>query len=179
MQREVPRWPFTLDQDKAVESVLYLIPKLREPTLHSVSKVLYHADKSHLSRYGRPVTGDWYVAMKFGPVPSATYDLMKALRGDSDFPITDRARSAFQVVDDYKLIASRQADESVLSRSERDALTDAAAQHGRKTFNELTEESHGPAWEAADDSGMIRLESMLLEIDNRDELRDHFLEDAD
>jgi uncharacterized phage-associated protein len=167
------RWPFTLDADKAVEALLYVSQRVRCPTLHSLSKVLYHADKLHLSRYGRPITGDHYVAMKHGPVPSAMYDILKTIRGDSKLPLPPGAQDALSVQNGYEVIPRRDADMRVLSASERQCLDASAAEHGAKSFTQLTEDSHGPAWQAADENDVIVLESLLLEIDNRDELIAH------
>lgn len=174
----LPRWPFVLDTDKAVESVLYIIPQIANKTLHCIAKVLFHADKMHLSRYGRPISGDWYAAMKYGPVPSATYNILKTRRGDEQHPIPDRAL-AIEVVDRDTVRATRGADLSVLSESERECLKQSAESHGHKTFFKRTRESHGPAWKAADFNGMIQLEHMLLEVDNAEKLRAYFApEDA-
>ncbi len=35
-------------------------------------KLIFLADKLHLRKYGRPIVGDSYLAMKFGPVGSQT-----------------------------------------------------------------------------------------------------------
>ncbi|MFB3902421.1 MAG: Panacea domain-containing protein [Acidobacteriota bacterium] len=43
------------------------------------AKLLYFADKYHLTRYGRPVIGDQYVKMEYGPVPSKALDWMNDL----------------------------------------------------------------------------------------------------
>lgn len=169
----VPRWPFTLDTDKAIEAVLYVAARIKNPTLHSISKVLFHADKAHLSRYGRPISGDRYVAMKHGPVPSATYDILKAVRDRSAFPLPERAQGALEV-QGYVVRPMRPADEAVLSFSEVECLTESASLHGAKPFGRLTAESHGAAWEAADENDDIVLEHLLLEIENCDELRQHF-----
>lgn len=174
----LPRWPFALDTDKVVEAVVFIAARIPDPTLHSVSKVLFHADKMHLSRFGRPISGDRYIAMKHGPVPSAAYDILKILRGaDSFFPLPERARGAIGV-DDYSVRALRAADEAVLSVSERECLEVSAQEHGAKSFKQRSAESHGPAWKAADPNGLIELESLLLEIDNRDELREHLIDDG-
>lgn len=170
--RRLPRWPFTLDADKAIEAALFVAHRVGAPTLHAISKVLYHADKAHLARYGRPISGDRYIAMKHGPVPSATYDIFKTLRGDADFPLPERARTAM-AVEDFTVRPLRAPDESVLSPSEQDCLAAAAAEHGSKTFNQRTAESHGAAWRAAGENDLIMLEHLLLEIENRDELRAH------
>jgi uncharacterized phage-associated protein len=170
---QLPRWPFALDTDKAVEAVLFVAARIQKPSFHSISKVLFHADKAHLSRYGRPISGDHYVAMKHGPVPSATYDILKTLRGESAFPLPERALGALDV-QGYSVRALRQADEGVLSKSDIECLTESAREHGAKSFGQRSEESHGPAWQAADENDMIVLENLLLEIENRDELRQHF-----
>lgn len=169
----LPRWPFALDTDKAVEAVLYVAARIQKPSLHSISKVLFHADKAHLSRYGRPISGDRYIAMKHGPVPSATYDILKAIRDQSRFPLPERAHGALEV-EGYSVRPLRPADETVLSPSDIQCLTESARVHGAKPFSRLTAESHGAAWEAADENDDIVLENLLLEIDNREELRQHF-----
>jgi uncharacterized phage-associated protein len=70
-----------LDADKALEVVIYVSTKT--DNLFNIVKTIYYADKYHLARYGRLITGDNYIAMGEGPVPSGTYDLIKLVRGDS------------------------------------------------------------------------------------------------
>src|SRR5262249_13738816 len=41
-------------------------------------KLLYLADRNSLLRYNKPITGDRYVAMKYGPVLSTVFELLKA-----------------------------------------------------------------------------------------------------
>ena len=60
---------FTSNFDQAaLAAVLYVAHRLPHSTLHTLSKVLYFADRKHLERYGRFIFGDTYIAMKFGPV---------------------------------------------------------------------------------------------------------------
>lgn len=70
-----------LDAEKALEVVIYISGKTNN--LFNIVKALYYADKFHLERYGRLITGDFYVAMGDGPVPSGAYDLIKLVRGDA------------------------------------------------------------------------------------------------
>ncbi len=44
-------------------------------------KLLYIADRELLAEAGRPLTGAIPVAMKYGPVPSSVYDLIKGVAG--------------------------------------------------------------------------------------------------
>jgi uncharacterized phage-associated protein len=46
-------------------------------------KLLYLADRESLRRFGKPITYDRYVAMKFGPVLSEVYDLIKGQHVDA------------------------------------------------------------------------------------------------
>lgn len=46
-------------------------------TQYDIVKTVFLADKTHLNKYGRPITYDQYVAMYHGPVPSCTYDFLK------------------------------------------------------------------------------------------------------
>jgi hypothetical protein len=170
----LPRWPFTLDRAKAVESVLFVANRHKGPTLHSVSKILFHADKLHLSRYGRPISGDWYVRMPDGPVPSATYDILKTIRGDAKIPVQLPKRAdALRVRGQYSIVVLRDADKSVLSPSELECLAESVEEHGGKTFSQRVDDSHGPAWQASKPNDLIPIENLLLEIENRDELRDY------
>ena len=62
---------------KIRESVLFLLNSAAGGLdQYKIAKAIFLADVSHLNRYGRPITYDNYVAMKFGPVPSKTYELL-------------------------------------------------------------------------------------------------------
>ncbi len=72
--------PFVFDEDVAIEVILYIANRVPHPTFHLIFKIMYFADKAHLERYGRFICGDSYVAMRNGPVPSVTYDMLKGIR---------------------------------------------------------------------------------------------------
>lgn len=62
---------------KIRESVLFLLNSASSDLdQYKIAKAIFLADVRHLNQYGRPVTYDNYVAMKFGPVPSKTYELL-------------------------------------------------------------------------------------------------------
>lgn len=120
-----------------------MLPEIGQPTLHSVSKVLYQADRLHVMRYGRPVTGDHYVAMRHGPVPSGTYDVLKALRGDHvPIQLPEGIENALVVANGYSIGARRSANLDYLSVSDQECLAEAATHHGHKSFGQLTNDSH-------------------------------------
>lgn len=75
------------DKEKILESIVYLINRRNEKagvqplSQYDIVKAIFLADRSHLNKYGRPVTFDNYVAMEHGPVPTVTYDTLKPASG--------------------------------------------------------------------------------------------------
>src|SRR5437899_12988053 len=68
---------FTFDVEKASAALLYLASRdLPAFDKGKACKLLFLADKLHLVRYGRPITGDHYWALEHGPVPSTVLNLI-------------------------------------------------------------------------------------------------------
>src|SRR5437899_249948 len=88
---------FRFDPEKALQAILFVAHRIPEASFHQISKIIYFADKAHLQKYGRLICGDSYVAMKHGPVPSAIYDILKAVRGDGFCEYVEQAQNAFEV----------------------------------------------------------------------------------
>lgn len=155
---------FNFNKEKSLETVLYLINRLEKATLHSIFKLMYFADTLHLARYGRFITGDSYVAMEYGPVPSATYDMSK--NPPMDFSVQG-----------YHLFAKRDAQLECFSESDLICLNHILAQYGSKSFGELTDASHDEAWQATPDNTRISIEAiakMLKDEDLLDYLQNHY-----
>ena len=74
---------FEFQPEKSLAVTSYLASRSGE-TMYTILKMVYVADRAHLERYGRPITGDNFIAMKEGACPSKIYDSMKALRGDKN-----------------------------------------------------------------------------------------------
>lgn len=136
--------------DKAINSILYSIKKLGGRTdMHKLCKILYFADQRHLSVYGRSITGDTYIAMQFGPVPSCVDDILKALRGDSFFSSSAEIvslRNYLKFENRYIISALKDPDLDDLSGSDIKCLDYSIDICKDKTFQELTDFSHGLAW---------------------------------
>ncbi len=136
--------------DKAVNALLYALKRLGGKTdMHKLCKILYFADQRHLSVYGRSITGDTYIAMRFGPVPSNVDDILKALRGDSFFSSSkeiDPLHEMMEFENRYIIKAIKEPDMDELSGSDVKCLDYALDLCKNKTFDELTAFSHGLAW---------------------------------
>lgn len=132
------------DSRKAVSAVSYLAEHTGD-TLYILMKMMYLADKVHLDRYGRFISGDWYVAMKKGPVPSQTYDLLTKLRdGTSD---NKAAAEQLRVSSDHHLQAIDRSDYDELSESDIECLDEILAAYKRLGKWAIREMSHDEVWE--------------------------------
>ncbi len=161
--------------DKAIEVLLYVAKRCRN--MYTALKVVYFVDKMHLSRYGRLICGDRYVAMSHGPVPSGLYDIVKFVRGDGAFAMRVPAKEAF-TVRDYDIIPVRDPNPEHLSDSDMECLEWSIGEYGRKTFAELKAISHqDPAFLNADPNDLISTELLAKSLPDGEALCD-YLTDA-
>ena len=102
--------------DKAINAVLYIVKHLKRADFHKVFKILYFSDRNMLSMSGMMITGDTYIAMNDGPVPSNMYDILKSVRGDGYFK--DLANlAAYVAVENWDIVvAKKEPDMGKLSR---------------------------------------------------------------
>jgi uncharacterized phage-associated protein len=161
----------------AVELILYVAKRLQRPTFHSISKVLYFADREHLSRYGSLMTGDTYYAMRHGPVPSAIYNLLKAAAGRRESPIPqdwyELVEGALTVEGGHRVRALREPNLDLVSVSQRSCLDSSIRSNGRLSFDRLAKKSHDAAWKSADQNDIIDLTAIAKTLPNAKEILAH------
>jgi uncharacterized phage-associated protein len=167
------RQRFRFDPDKALNLVLYVAACVKEPTFHTISKVIYFADKLHLERYGRLICGDSYVAMKHGPVPSEIYDMMKDVRGDGFSEHWQTARQAFEVKGKATVVPHQAPDMDVFSDSDVECINESIKIYGHLDFGRLTELSHDEAWQATDGNDIIDIEQIVATFPDGKALLQH------
>jgi uncharacterized phage-associated protein len=130
---------FNLNKEKAIASILYIASKLKnngiEPDLHKIFKILYFAERKHLATYARPITGDNYIAMDNGPVPSSIYDILKY----------SQAKDSFQLLGFY-IEPKQQPDLDEFSDSDLKFIDESINKNQHLSFISLTKKSHGYAW---------------------------------
>jgi len=124
-------------------------------------KLVYFADRYHLRRFGRPVTGDEYLAMPYGPVASGAKDLaeMGDFLGDEE-----RAYGTQFIapVDRFSYRSTTEVAERVLSESDRLALAWAWERFGGADRFELAELTHRyPEWKRHEPALSSRRESRV------------------
>ena len=152
------RIQFRTNIRKALEVILWCAAKRGTVDFHTVLKVLFGADLFHLNTYGRPVVGDTYNALPYGPVPQTTYDLLK--REPLALEALGTPSLPFTVQGGYTVRPGRAPDLSVFSRSDIEALEQGWERFGMLGFSARTNESHQhAAWHNAFEAGRQGMEA--------------------
>lgn len=142
---------FSFDFEATKAALLYLASKsLPQFDKYRAVKLLFLADREHLLRFGRPITGDSYNALPYGPTPSKVLCLLDGLEKvalEGDEPASDEvaelAKSLAVVQDEYSTYrAINQPDLEALSKSDIRVLDHVVEEHGRKSFNDLKTLTH-------------------------------------
>ena len=134
---------FKFKADKVLHSILFILENLGgQSDFHKIFKILYFADQKHLATYGFPITGDIYIAMEYGPVPSQTYDNLKSVKKEKP----ESAYSAFLDIQNDQVIAKEKADMDELAKSDVAFLLASIEDNKNLSFDELTQKSHQSAW---------------------------------
>jgi uncharacterized phage-associated protein len=166
--------------EQALELVLYLAKHLPRPSFHTISKVLYFADREHLSRYGSLMTGDTYYAMRYGAVPGAIYSLLKAAAGRRESFIppewTELTSGALAVEGTHRVRALREPNLDLISAAQRACLDASIKANGRLSFDRLANKSHDEAWKSADQNEIIELAAIAKTLPNAKEVLAHLSE---
>lgn len=164
------------DTKKAIEALTYIASKTPQPGFHNISKMFYFADKLHLERFGSMVSNDVYIAMENGPVPSRIYDFMKFAAGRSVTASNaiPSVREAISVTG-YMVSPIRKPNCDYLSKSEISCIDEAIATHGRKSFGQLSDESHDSAWGSVPQDSPIPFVEIVKTLPSSDQLLSYYL----
>jgi hypothetical protein len=155
---------FKFDAEKALEIILYIASRAPVPDIYHVCKILYYGDRHHLEDSGRLICGDSYCAMRDGPVPSGTYDLIKDVRDPwRKSTLADTARQAFEI-NGITVNPLRQPDLSFLSESDRESLDYSINAVGNLSYSALRRKSHDDAYKSADFNGEISLDAIAATL---------------
>ena len=117
------------DSRKIVQLINYFAVQspFREITKLHMLKYVYFADRYHLRKYGRLITGDIYYAMQYGPVASATKEIIEFKRADA----VEYARHYLEAMDAHMVRSIAPVDDKVFSETDREAIRVAQALSAR------------------------------------------------
>lgn len=138
------------DVNKAVAAIALLVRETGA-TMYSVMKMLYLADKAHLEQHGRFITGDHYVAMEQGPVPSRAYNMIKHVRGEEIRNPGDEVAGRYLHCDaqTYAITIKEMPDLDELSDSDVECLNEIAGIYRRVGHWAVRDMAHDRAWKKA------------------------------
>ena len=150
---------------KALNALLYLAGKASNKDMMSLFKLLFFSEMEHLKVWGRSITGDRYIAMENGPVPSCLYDIVKAVRGDGYYRTDGEKFKKDFIVERWMYVTpKRQADMDELSMSEIKIFDQIIAKYWDYTPEQLSEASHGYAWNNTLRDHAISVEDIMKEF---------------
>ena len=141
---------FDFDVEKFVNAVAYFVKKTPKVDKLKAAKLLYFLDKYHLVNYGRPVTGDCYHSLDYGPVPSMSLDIMNDVISDLSLrrPLRNKATFEKYLQVDYKItrypkfVLKREPNLEIFSESEIEALNHAVEKYGNRSGPQLIDLTH-------------------------------------
>jgi uncharacterized phage-associated protein len=141
-----------LNRRKTVEAVDFVARHWSGVTQYYLCKILYFADKNHCLDWGRTITGDRYVAMDHGPVPSRVYEMLKPASGEEDELLDLFSRRLTFALEGNKIHLYSKGEENFPSLSESDmgCLRDAIDFCRPLSFSKLRTVAHDElAWKRA------------------------------
>lgn len=187
IRKKAPVFPTNPNVSRIVEAILCVVneatSRKKFVTQYDIVKTLFLADRSHLNKYGRPITFDNYFAFKDGPVPSLSYNLLKeeaTALGKYGSPLPWKRRPAPEIgikCFSYEKPARRPSDD-VLSESDIGELRDALGTVFLLGFAKVRELTHKDpaykdAWETGDDKKRYPMSySLLFETPNEEKAKD-------
>jgi hypothetical protein len=129
---------FRFNADKSLQVVAYFLRLANAPIDKAkLMKLVFLSDRQNFITHGLPITGDRQCAMKLGPVPSNTLDLVDG----ECYPINEKVYNYIQL-NNYSVSLANSPGENLLSAEERSTLDLIWQQHGQKDTMPLCRETH-------------------------------------
>ena len=142
------RYRFSLEKFLAVLSCL--IQECGPMTKLKIVKLMYFLDRRHFNLHGRPVLGDRYLRMEYGPMPTLAKDLIDLIEEKPPFKVKPVAEGKI-LAKYFKVRRSgtypsielvKTPSPEVLSESEVEALNWVVKNFGRRSPSTLVDITH-------------------------------------
>lgn len=166
--------------EHALNAFMYVANRLDITDIHRIFKVLYFADKQHLSNYLRPITGDTYIAMDDGPVPTNLYDIVKEVDNRGHWNGERKSMiftSLFSINKNMFVKPLKDADLDFLSISDIEELDKSIEKYGALSHELLSTISHAYAWQRTSRNSAMDLDNILRENGEGEDFIKHIAED--
>jgi hypothetical protein len=164
---------FEFQPEKSLAATSYLADRSGE-TMYTILKMIYLADRFHLERYGRPITGDDFIAMKQGACPSKIYDSMKVLRGEKNTNYLPDSEKYLSVdPETYDVSVKDMPDINVLSASDIECLDEALSILKRRGRWLVRDMAHDEAWQKTERNALMDFVEIAKTLPNGEALARH------
>ncbi len=141
---------FCFAPKKCLQAVQWMLVTANESLdFHTILKTAYFADKRRLNEHRRPIFGDAYRAMNYGPVPVEIYEMLKCepyYLPELELDEYPWERKGYRV----SLTDSGRLDEILnptdLSKNDMNILAEEFERSRGMSFNQRTAETHRMDW---------------------------------
>lgn len=116
------RLRFRFNASKFVNAVAYFAQACPNSTKMSICKQVYFADKEHLLKYGRPITGDRYYKLEHGQIPTRGLNMLRQKAHAGDNALLEQYVSVIG----KSVHPKKQVDKKVFSKSDLEVLDHVA-----------------------------------------------------
>jgi uncharacterized phage-associated protein len=137
---------------KATQAINYFARK-KDGTINKMKsvKLIYFADRYHIRKYGRPVVGDIYFAMKLGPVGSNILNVANLSNTNLNSVCLKYAHEFLGYPKDDKklqtIVSKKEVDLDLFSQTDIEAFETVFKEYGSEDQFELADISHEyPEW---------------------------------
>jgi uncharacterized phage-associated protein len=132
------RLRFKFSPEKFANAVAYLAQECPQSTKMTICKHLYFADKQHLVRYGRPITGDHYWRLDHGQIPTRGLNMLRSKASPQENALLQKYVS----VNGNSVQLKQQANQKVFSKSDLEVLDWVIQKYGRMSAARLRSLAH-------------------------------------
>ena len=141
---------FRFRAEKFVNAVAYFAQNCPGATKLKICKLLYFADKEHLTRFGRAIAGDHYYRLAHGPIPTRGLDILRGHGTPAEKALLDQYVSVIG----NSVHPKKRPNLKAFSKSDVEVLRTTCNRYGKLTPAKLRSLSHAEAaWLGAEENG--------------------------
>lgn len=152
-------------QKRLREAILYVSSACKDAPyfgLVKLNKIIWRADFESFAERGQPVTGRQYQRLKRGPAPVEMLPLLNELQASGLLTIKKVPQGDFV---ERRPIALVEPVLTMFSKQDLEYLDRSVGAYWENTGKEVSDMSHGVAWETREDGGSMPYELAYLSDD--------------
>lgn len=149
-------------QKRVKELIIYILNKCEsDPAFGAtkLNKILFHSDFRSFETFEKPITGEKYQRLEYGPAPVAMVPVLEEMVEQKIIIPRD---NLFHGRQQKRYLATRSADLSLFSGQDIAIIDDVIQKQWGKTGVEVSEETHGIQWATHYNGDLIAYETAFL-----------------